>query len=82
MKNWKTSACGIATALAGFVLFSPQLFARWPWVSEVAKYIMAGGMAGFGLTAKDSTTHSTVAEVQQSTSNEVQPAPTAPKENV
>lgn len=67
MKNWKTSVAGIITAVAGFVLFSPMLFAKWPWVSQVATYIMAGGFAALGLTAKDSTSHSTAAEVSKST---------------
>ena len=66
MRNWKTSLSGIVAALAGFVLFSPGLFARWPWIGEVSKYIMAGGVAGIGFAAKDSTNHSTEAEVLKS----------------
>lgn len=66
MKNWKTNLFGLITAIAGFVLFSPMLFSRWPWVGEAAKYVMAGGMAGIGFAAKDSTTHSTGIEVQES----------------
>ena len=66
MKNWKTNLFGMITAVAGFVLFSPVLFSRWPWVGEVAKYVMAGGMAGIGFAAKDSTMHSTGVEVQES----------------
>jgi hypothetical protein len=63
VKNWRTSVAGLIAAIAGFVLFSPQLFARWPWVCDVAKYIMAGGLASLGLVGKDAATHSTAGEV-------------------
>ena len=53
LKNWKTSLSGVTVALAGFVAFSPALFAKWPLVVEVAKYITIGGCATLGLTAKD-----------------------------
>ena len=52
--SWKTSVIGVLSAAAGFVAFSPALFAKWPWVNEVAKYIMVGGLAGLGLASKDS----------------------------
>ncbi len=52
--SWKTTLLGLISAAAGFVAFSPALFAKWPWVNEVAKYIMVGGMAGIGIAAKDS----------------------------
>jgi hypothetical protein len=67
MKNWRTSVAGIVAAVAGFVLFSPQLFVRWPWVCDLAKYVMAGGMASVGLLAKDGATHSTATEVTDAT---------------
>ena len=51
MKNWKTTMFGIVSALAGFVLFSPQYFP--PWSIDAAKYIMAGGLLGLGLAGKD-----------------------------
>lgn len=51
MKNWKTTLFGIVSALAGFVLFSPQYFP--PWGIDAAKYIMAGGLLGLGLAGKD-----------------------------
>ena len=53
MKSWKTSVTGAITALMGFVAFSPVLFAKWPWVVEIAKYVMIGGFAVFGVAAKD-----------------------------
>jgi hypothetical protein len=54
MRNgWKTTAAGIVMAVAGFVAFSPSLFVRWPWVVDVAKYLMVGGGASIGLLARD-----------------------------
>ena len=67
LRNWKTSLSGLIAAMAGFVLFSPQLFARWPWACDLAKYIMAGGLASIGFAAKDSSTHSTGTEVLDAT---------------
>lgn len=64
MKNWKTTLSGLVSAFACFVEFSPSTFVKWPWVVALAKWIMIGGLAGVGFTAKDSTTHSTVTEVE------------------
>lgn len=44
---------GIVAAVAGFVLFSPDLFAHWPMLLAIAKYIMAGGVAALGISARD-----------------------------
>lgn len=63
MKNWKTTISGLVSAAAAFVEFSPSTFAKWPWIAALAKWIMIGGLAGVGFTAKDSTTHSTADEV-------------------
>jgi len=52
--SWKTSLIGLLSAAAGFVAFSPALFSKWPWIVEVAKYIMVGGLAGLGFASKDS----------------------------
>ena len=52
--SWKTTLMGIVSLAAGFVAFSPALFAKWPWVTELAKYLMVGS-GGIGLiAAKDS----------------------------
>jgi hypothetical protein len=69
LKSWKTTTAGLITALAGFVLFSPATFQHWPWVADLAKYIMVGGFAALGLVSKDSTEHSTITEVEKSTSD-------------
>ena len=67
MKNWRTTTAGLATAFFGFVLFSPQTFAWAPWLVDIAKYAVAGGLASMGLLGKDYTSHSTVGEVQTAT---------------
>lgn len=67
MTNWKTTVCGLVAALAAYVVANPGQFAKWPWAATMAGIVLASGIAGVGVTAKDSTTHSTVAEVQDST---------------
>jgi hypothetical protein len=51
--SWKTTVIGAATAFFGFVLFSPETFAQWPWLLALSKYAFLGGLAGFGVVAKD-----------------------------
>lgn len=65
MKNWRTTVTGVATALFGFVMFSPQYFP--PWMVDLAKYATIGGLAMLGIVGKDFNVHSTVEEVQSST---------------
>ena len=65
--NWKTSVAGVLTAFFAFVMFSPEDFAQWPWVMHLAKFATIGGLASVGLLAKDSTTHSTVQQMQEAT---------------
>jgi hypothetical protein len=54
MKNWRTTTAAAVTAFFGFVLFSPETFAHFPWLLALAKYGFAGGLASFGIAAKDS----------------------------
>ena len=72
MKNWKTSAFAVVAAAAGFIAMHPMYTAHYPIVNDIASYIMVGGLAGIGLAAKDSSTHSTVGEVNESTDKEKQ----------
>ena len=65
--NWKTALSGILTALFGFILFSPQYFP--PWMLDLAKYAMVGGLISLGITAKDYSTHSTATQVNQATAD-------------
>ena len=52
--NWHTTVAGIVAAAFGFVLFSPDLFAQWPWLIQFAKYVTIGGLASLGIAARDS----------------------------
>lgn len=67
MTNWKTSLFALIAAAAGFVAMHPMYTAHWPIVNDIASYIMVGGLAGIGLAAKDSTTHSTASQVSAAT---------------
>ena len=49
--SWKSTAAGVVSALAAFVLFSPAYFP--PWAIDAAKFAMVGGLAAFGVVAKD-----------------------------
>jgi hypothetical protein len=51
--SWKTTLTAAITAVAGFVLFSPELFADYPIVVQLSKYIGAGGMIAFGIVSRD-----------------------------
>ncbi len=53
LTNWKTTLAGLVTAIAGFIMFSPHLFAAHPAVLDMAKYATLGGLAGMGITGKD-----------------------------
>jgi hypothetical protein len=68
MQNWKTTVSGICGSAAGLVLaFNAGGVAEPKWLIIVAGFVLAGGLAGLGINAKDSTTHSTQAEVNTST---------------
>jgi hypothetical protein len=67
MKNWRTTVCGLVAAIAAYVVANPSQFVKWPWAGTVAGIVMASGILGVGATAKDSSTHSTEAEVKVST---------------
>ncbi len=68
MKNWRTTVPALVAAGAGFVLFSPQYFA--PWLIDLSKYVMLGGLACFGIAAKDATVHDTQGQVNAATAKE------------
>ncbi len=66
MKNWKTTISALVAAVAGFVAMHPMYTAHYPIINDIAGYIMVGGLAGIGFAAKDSTTHSTIEQIQGS----------------
>lgn len=51
IKDWRTTASGLAAAGFGFVLFSPQHFPNW--LVDLSKYAMLGGLVGLGIAAQD-----------------------------
>lgn len=56
MKSWRTTVAASISAAASFVLFAQQLhFITFPnWIMAIAMFAMAGGLASFGVNAKDS----------------------------
>ena len=52
--SWKTTAFGIISAAAGFVILHPQYFAAHAYIVDIANYVLMGGLAGLGLAGKDS----------------------------
>jgi hypothetical protein len=52
----KTTIFSLIAAGAGFVVFSPEIFAHQPVIVALAKYVMVGGLAGLGITARDNST--------------------------
>jgi len=55
MNSWKTTTSGLVSALMSFILFSEAMkMIVWPqWVLAVALFALVGGLAVFGITAKD-----------------------------
>lgn len=56
MNNWKTTVISLGTAFFAFVVFAPEQFTAVPWLVSLAKFAAAGGLAAFGLVAKDHDT--------------------------
>jgi hypothetical protein len=56
MKSWKTTLTSAVSSGAAFVLFAQQLhYIDFPrWAMAIAMFTMAGGLATFGVSAKDS----------------------------
>jgi len=59
IENWKTTLAGILAALGAALMLAP-LPDDWKWVPP---FLSAFGAALIGMAAKDSTTHSTVAQI-------------------
>ncbi len=58
MINWKTNLTSGVSAIASFVLFAQELhyITFPPWAMAIAMFAMAGGLASFGIVAKDFNT--------------------------
>ena len=55
LSSWKTTITGLVSAGASFVMFSQQLnMIQYPkWALAVAMFAAVGGLASFGIMAKD-----------------------------
>jgi hypothetical protein len=54
MKNWKTTLAGVLSAAGSFVLFAQASGVNVPkMVMLLAAFMQVGGLAGFGIVAKD-----------------------------
>lgn len=53
--NYKTTITGVISAIASFVMFSQQLhMIEYPqWALAIAMFASVGGLAAFGILAKD-----------------------------
>jgi hypothetical protein len=58
MPNWKTTVTGAISALASFVLFAQgSHYINFPqWALAIAGFAQVGGLAAFGVVAKDYNT--------------------------
>jgi hypothetical protein len=55
MRDWRTTTAGVVAAAAYFVAtYSADLHLAPLWV-DMARFVVAGGLAGMGVMAKDST---------------------------
>lgn len=54
IKNHKTTFTSIITAFFLFIVFDPQDFTKFPILIPLAKYVAAGGLVSFGISARDS----------------------------
>jgi len=77
MKNWKTTISGVLSAAAGLVVYlhSGGYVAEPGWLLGAANFIMIGGIASLGLSAKDgNVTGGTVGQTPEAV-NRVADAP-------
>lgn len=52
-KTWYEWLCAAGSVFFGFVLFSPETFAAYPWIKELADYVAFGGTAAIGFGGVD-----------------------------
>jgi len=53
LSRYKTTILGLVSAAASFVLFAHGNIPMPAWLVTVAQFAMVGGLAGFGIVAKD-----------------------------
>jgi hypothetical protein len=52
-RSWKSTIAGAIVAFFGFVLFTPETFAAYPWLIALSKFAFLGGLAALGIVTKD-----------------------------
>jgi hypothetical protein len=68
MRSWRTTVSGWIGSAAALVLTLSGAGILMPkWLTVTAGFLLAGGIAGIGTNAKDSSTHSTLPEVLAAT---------------
>ena len=50
--SWKTTAFGLVSAAAGFIILHPQYFTAHAYVVDIANYVLMGGLAGMGIAGR------------------------------
>jgi hypothetical protein len=60
--NWRTALVGLVSTCAAYVAMFPEGFA--PNVVNVARFVMVGGFAAFGIVGKDASTTGTAHDPQ------------------
>lgn len=54
--GWRDNLLLAATALFGFVVFSPETFVHLPWLVALSKFAMAGGLISIGIASRQQST--------------------------
>ena len=54
VKDYKTSVSALVTTASLYVTMFPDDFASYPMIGHIAKFAALGGLAAFGLMARDS----------------------------
>lgn len=54
LKNWRTTASSCLTAFSAYVALFPDDFRHLPVLVHIAKFFVVGGLAAFGIAARDS----------------------------
>lgn len=68
LASYKTTILGLVSAGASFVLFAHGTIAMPAWLTTLAQFAIVGGLAGFGIVAKDyNATGGTVATTPEAT---------------
>jgi hypothetical protein len=75
VKNWRSTLSGAITSAAGLILALSGADVRVPhWLSVIASFVLAGGLASMGIVGKDAATTPTVEEVEAASIKQNKPS--------